>query len=363
MSSVMSSYPFAGIGIITQQLAFFIIAYVLYSLINDERDINNYLIAIMIVSSVLVTVSLIFLFSSSFSLLDIITKNRIRISALITNAEASTNFYLISFPFLIALFLIKKKILDRILILLFATYLSFGLSLAMSRSAILGIAVSTAIIIYTLRRKRFYQLVFVFIGLGILFLFYEPLNETLTLFLRIEEGMSARDHIWSMSLNIIQDHPVFGIGPGAYKYEVFNYFPFMLDEWYGKLMIYFYNITEGVNFSHNYFLVLFTEMGIFGLITAIVLPIIYFRIGIKTIKRYRTESEEKYYLIIALFAIGTSVIFRNFFNSIGLLYLGGLTGDLPFWLIFSSLVYFYRAPLVDNSINPDQQKNRTWYGL
>ena len=88
-------------------------------------------------------------------------------------------------------------------------------------------------------------------------------------------------------------------------------------------------------------------MGILGLITAITLPLIYIKIGIKTILRHKNETQEKYYLIVALFAIGLSIIFRNFFNSIGILYLGGITTDLPFWLIFSSLVYFHRTPLND----------------
>jgi O-antigen ligase len=349
MSSAMSSYPFAGIGIISEQIAFFIIVYVFYSIINDERDINNYLIAIMVVSFVLVTVSLIQLFSTNFNLLDIIAKDRIRISVLITNAEASSNFYLISFPFLIVLFLAKKQSFNRNLIVAFAIYLSFGLSLAMSRSAILGITLSTAIIFFILRRRRFYQFVCTLIAISILFVFIKPLNETLSLFLRIDSGLSERERVWDMSLNIIRDHPLFGLGPGAYKYEFYNYFPYMLNDWWGKLLIYYHELSNEENFSHNYFLVLFTEMGILGLITAIILPIIYFRIGIKTLIKYRNGLTENYYLIVALFAIGTSIIARNFFNSIGLLYLGGLTGDLPFWLIFSSLIYFYKLPMTKSS--------------
>ena len=358
ISSAVSAYPSAAIGIITQQFAFFVIVYVFYSLIKDERDIHNYLFAIMIVAFILATVSLVLLFSTGFSLLDTFSKNRVRVSALITNAEASSNFYLISFPFIIVLFLIKKNTLYRIITLLVALYFFLGLSLAMSRSAILGIVLSTAIVFFILRRRRFYQFALSIIILSLLFIFIEPLNEILRLFLRIEEGVSARDYIWSMSLNIIRDYPVFGMGPGVYKYKVFNYFPYMFDSWWGGLMIYFYDITDGVNFSHNFFLVLFTEMGILGLMTAVTLPLIYIKIGIKTIKRYKNEIQEKYYLIVALFAIGISIIFRNFFNSIGILYLGGITTDLPFWLIFGSLVYFYRVPFNVNFTLQDEHTVR-----
>ena len=345
ISSGMSSYPSAGIPILLQQAAFFIIAYVFYSLIKDEKDIHNYLHAIMVVAFILVTVSLILLISSGFSFLDTLTKDRIRISALITNAETSTNFYLICFPFLIVLFLLKKQIVFRILILLFAFYMTFGLSLAMSRSAILGIALSIAILFFVLKRKRFYQFISALFIVSLLFVFIDPLNAIISLFLRIDAGLSSRDLLWDMSLNIIRDYTLFGLGPGAYKYEFFNYFPYMLDDWWGKLLIYYHHLSEGDNFSHNYFLVLFTEMGILGFTAAVLLPIVYLRIGIKTINKYRNSSVENYYLIVSLFATGTAMIFRNFFNSIGIIYLGGLTGDLPFWLLFGSLLYFYKKPL------------------
>jgi hypothetical protein len=120
----------------------------------------------------------------------------------------------------------------------------------------------------------------------------------------------------------------------------------MFDDWWGRLMIYFYNVSEGVNFSHNYFLVFFSDMGILGLMTAVSLIIIFFNISIKTIKKYKQADPQIYYLIIALFAAGTSIIFRNFFNSIGLLFYGGITTDLPFWLIFGSIIYFYQADLI-----------------
>ncbi len=76
-----------------------------------------------------------------------------------------------------------------------------------------------------------------FLGvLALIFVFYQPLNELLTTFLRIESGMSARDYLWQMSMDMIKDNPVFGIGPGAYQYEMLNYFPYMLNDWWGKLL-------------------------------------------------------------------------------------------------------------------------------
>lgn len=345
ISSSMSEYPFAGIDLITKQIIFFMIAYVFYSLIRDESDVKVYLLSITIVAIILVSVSIVILFQEGFNLLDVVAESRTRVSALISNLEALTNFYVVAFPFLITLLLSENYKKYRYYILLILFMLSLGLMLSMSRSAILGILLSSLIIIYVARRKRFYQLFFTIITLSLVVILYPPLNDTLTLFLRIEEGLSARDKLWEMSLNIINDNFIFGLGPGAYKYEFFNYFPFMLDDWWGRLMIYFYNVSEGVNFSHNYFLVFFSDMGIFGLMTAVSLIVIFFNIAIKTMKKYKQADPQIYYLIIALFAAGTSIIFRNFFNSIGLLFYGGITTDLPFWLIFGSIIYFYQADL------------------
>lgn len=354
ISASMSSYPFAGRGIIGQQAAFFIIVYIFYSLIQNVAVIKNYIIALLVVAVIFVIISLFAFFIEGNNLIDIIAKNRTRISAVITNPEALTNFYIITFPIAITVLLLRKQTFYKVITSLFLFFISLGIILTMARSAILAILLSSSILFFMIKRKLFYRFLLAIISIGLLILFYPPLNEIVTLFFRIEEGMSARDQIWTMSINIIKDHPLFGLGPGVYKYEFFNYLPFMLNDWWGKMLIFFYDVTNGVNFSHNYFLVLFTELGILGFVTAIALPLIFFRIGIKTIKKYKTEAKNTYYLIIALFAIGASIILRNFFNSIGILYLGGLTTDLPFWLVFSSIVYFYLVPVVGKT-NRDKQ--------
>jgi O-antigen ligase len=351
LSSIFSEYPFAGIKIITLQFIFFIIVYVFYSLIKDDLDIKNYFLSIILVACILVTISLISFYLEGYSLLNIISKDRTRVSALISNFEAFSNFFVISVPILISFILFNRKNATKnnmTWFLLF--YIGLGLILTMSRSSILGIVISVLIILFISKRKRFYQFILAVSLVSVIVLLYPPFNELISLLFRFEEGMSARDYLWSMSLNMIKDYPIFGIGPGAYNYELFNYYPFMLDDFYGKLFIYFADVAGGVNLAHNIFLVFFVDMGILGFITSLVLPLIYFRIGIKTIKKFREQNN--YYIIIGLFAAGTSVIFRNIFNSIGLLYVGGIHTDLPFWLIFGSLIYFYRFQLPkSDSIN------------
>jgi O-antigen ligase len=355
ISTSLSKYPSAGISPIAQQAAFFIIVYIFYSLVKDENDIKNYFRAIVAVSCIFVSVLIISFFRDGNDLLMIISKNRTRVSAITGNIEAATNFIVVSFPLVITTLLLKKNSADKFFNWLLLFYFSLGLTLAMSRSALIGIIVSTSILLFILRRKLLYKYFIILIAILLLFLIIEPLSEIAFFFFRIEEGLSTRDYIWTMSLNMIKDYTLFGIGPGTYKYQMFNYFPFMLDDWYGKLYILFYEVTGGANLSHNIFLVFFTEMGLLGFITAIALPVIYCRIGVKTIAKYKNESTAKYYFIVGLFSAGSSIIVRNLFNSIGLLYVGGIHTDLPFWLIFGSLIYFYRVPLTVSAPLNDQQ--------
>jgi O-antigen ligase len=353
ISATMSKYPFAGIGIIVQQIAFFIVVYVFYSLIKSEKDIKFYFYIIFLVGCILVTFSLAAFSKEGVSLLDVFAPNRPRVSAIISNIEASTNFFVVSFPIIISTILLKKSFKERSINYFLLFYFSLGLIMTMSRSAIIGIIASSAIVFYMLERKRFYQLLSALTFIVLLYVIYEPMNQFLNTFVRIESGMSARDYIWKMSMDMIKDHTIFGIGPGAYKYEMLNYFPYMLDDWWGKLFILISEVSGGANLSHNYFLTLFTDIGILGILTAVALPTIFFAIGIKTIIKYKNEFRSNYYLIIALFAAGSSIIIRNFFNGIGLLYVGGVQTDLPFWLIFSSLIYFYQKPVVATQVLAD----------
>lgn len=349
ISAVMSRFPSAASGIIFQQFAFFIIVYVFYALIENKENINLYFAGISVVAVIIVAFSLVVFINDGLNLIEIISPDRARVSVITGNIETSTNFFVVIFPILLGMFLLSEKVSSKTPRLILLLFLSIGLILMMSRSAIIGILFSTALIFFILHRKLFYRLLIVVVSLVLIFVLYQPLNETITVFLRLESGMSARDYLWKMSMDMIKDNMIFGLGPGVYKHEMMNYFPYMLDEWWGRFVIYLSEVSGGANLSHNFFLSLFTELGILGILTAIALPVVYLRIGIKTILKYRMEDKSNYYLIVSLFAAGCSIIIRNFFNGIGLLYVGGLQTDLPFWLIFSSLIYFYQVPVVSNN--------------
>lgn len=140
-------------------------------------------------------------------------------------------------------------------------------------------------------------------------------------------------------MNIIRDNPIFGLGPGGYKYEMFNYFPVKMNSWVGGLFIKNYEMTNGANLSHNYFLFLFSELGVLGFISSIFLLILFLRL-FRILKLIINKKSKIYYVVVALLAIGLSEFARGTVESIGILYFGAITADLPFWLVFISLTFY-----------------------
>ena len=345
ISMVMSAYPLAGVGLVIRQTIFFILTYLFYALIRNESDIKSYFIAFVLAASVLAASSFVTFVTDPSSLFNFTSGSRERIVGLISNPNNITNFYMVSFPLVLSVFFLKKNKSGNTISFLLILYLSFALFITLSRSAIMGVIASTVVMLFILRRKYFYILLLSLLFIVLLFIVYQPLGDLVSVLFRVERGATGRDYLWSLSLHLIKDHPIFGIGPGAYRYEMFSYFPVMLHSWTGGLFKDIYEMTDGSNLSHNYFLFLFSDLGILGMATAIALPVVYFRIGIKTLNKYKNGAKDTYYLIVALFAIGAAMFVRGMVESIGLLYYGAITTDLPFWLVFISLIYYYNAKL------------------
>ncbi|NNJ53184.1 MAG: O-antigen ligase family protein, partial [Ignavibacteriaceae bacterium] len=312
-------------------------------LIKDSSYIKTYVTALVIATAIL-AISTIYLFIiDGYSLIELNLGLRSRVSGLIGNPNILTNFYIISVPILVLSLMfyrnaIKKSVVVSILILFIV-----GLTLTISRTAILGVLLSTLFIFFLFRKKYFYWSMFCLVLMVLNILIYEPFGSLTSLLFRLERGLAGREFIWDISIGIIKDNPIFGIGVGVFKLEMFNYFPIMLDSWVGRELVKLHEITAtGTNLSHNLFLGFYTDMGIVGFSTAIFFATIFFRTGIKTLIIYKSIDSKDYYLILALFLGGATMFVRALFDSVGILSYGVITSDLPFWLIFGSLLHYYK---------------------
>ena len=343
-SIFFSNFPIAGIELFGRTIIFFFIVYILYSFLNTQQDILNLLNSI-IITAIIITISIVFEFvESGFSFLDLAAHTYLRMPGLLTNINATGEFFAISIPIVIGFLFYsgnsKRKTKALFVILCF---LLIGLLFTDSRSAFASVFVSIIIILFVLKRSLFKLLIVSTAIVLILYTFYTPLQSLISLLLRLDEGVAGRGVFWDLSINIIKANPWFGIGPGAYKYEMYNYIPVLLNSWYGGVLTEVYNVTGGSNASHNFFLFYFSDMGIFGLLSTFFLFIVFFSIGFPSLKVLRETEELNFIITLSILSIGAGLFVRAFFESIGLITYGYITIDLSFWICFIIIIHFYQC--------------------
>jgi len=95
------------------------------------------------------------------------------------------------------------------------------------------------------------------------------------------------------------------------------------------------------NNSHNFYLMFFSDMGILGFVTSLMLPVVFFIISFRTTKQLSVADGKIYYIIIGIIAAGIGLFIRGLFEAIGLIFYGYITADLPFWILFGILIFTY----------------------
>ncbi len=341
ISSIFSNYLQAGLIKIIQMIYFFLIIYITYSLIKNDKDVKTILAAFIFSAVIMSSSFLLSLFKSPGSFIEIISTVDYRKGGLIGNINALAVFFAVGVPLVFTLLHYSTKTSLRFVLLLVLFLLSLGLLTTISRAAILSTLISLGIIIFFFHRKMFYKILTFFSILFFIILLIAPLRENLFLFFRLNEGLSQRDQLWQLAFNIIKDKPLTGIGPGAYSYVMFNYFPVLLDSIQGQIFIALSKNSFGFNDSHNFYLTLFSDLGIMGLFVSLFLPFAFIVIAKKAIYFSKLLKSEGYKLIIGLTAVGMGLFIRGFFEGISLITYGWITVDLPFWLVFTLLIHIY----------------------
>jgi len=344
ISAVFSQHFLAGTFMIGRQTVFFIITYIFFSLIKDINHVKT-IITSLVVVSVILALSTVYDFSQSgANLVSLVFGGRYRASSYIANPDTTTAFFIITLPIVLTFALSKEYKGKRGLLVSLSTVIILALFLIISRSAVLSIILSLMVISFQLNRKLFIKFLLTTSFLMVIILLIEPINEAISLFFRIKSGLSQRDYFWDLAYNIIRENPLLGIGPGSYKYLEFNYAPVLLNSWPGRVIIDLNIATNGENGSHSMYLKFASDMGIPGLLSVFYFITLFFHISIVTIKKAIPGNRVLYLLILTISAALGSMFVRCIFDSIGILTYGFLTNDLPFWLMFSILIFFYQKP-------------------
>jgi len=340
VSILNSNYSSASIPLVTRLSVFFLFVYLFFILIKDIEDVRLYINAI-IFSAIIMAIGTIYDFlSSGFNLL-LIAGEIYRTGGFIGNFNATGGYFAIAIPLLVTSFYISHKKNIRIMISAIIGFLFIALIITGSRSALLACAVSVFLILYILNRKLLLRITVSLVLIFAALLLIEPIAEFLFLALRLESGLTHRDHLWKISIDLIKDNFIFGIGPGAYAFKMFDYFPAMLNSFQGQNLIGLYQMVGGRNSAHNFYLIMFTDLGILGLIVSLMLPYVFFRLSKTILHHLKKNANNSYYLVVGITATMTGLLVRGLFDGINILSYGWLSVDLPFWLMFCILVYFY----------------------
>ena len=158
-----------------------------------------------------------------------------------------------------------------------------------SRAAWLGILV--AVMIYFFLYKKKVLIIIPFVVAALVLLTPHGLERVISLFPR--EGNSAweRTQLWKGTWNMIKVHPFFGFGINTFS----RYFPQYKSPEYA-----------GIMYSHNSYLQMWSEIGIFGLLAYLTL---IFTILTKTLRGIREKLKKGFYGFILLGSIAGYIAF------------------------------------------------------
>ncbi len=354
LSTLFSVSIFTGLNEVFRQITFFLLVYLMYVYVNKDEDAFRYMNA-LIASGVAVALMIIFTFLTSNKDIYLLeSQGLIHEGGIFNNVAAAGGIFAASIPLTFIFLLYNIRNNKRLSLFLFGILFIqiLGIFLTNSRASIFAVFLSLLIITYMLKRKTFYKLIIsgavIFI---LLFILLPVFTNDIDTYFRVNRILeNTRYILWDMSFGIIKDNPIWGTGPGLFKNYMYQHIPVMLGSWDESQIRWVYDLA-GLGESHNFLLFRTSETGILGLVSVIILPIIFISYCKNVISKY-INNKKIYYLGVAIFAYGISMFIRSFYESTGLISNGWIIRDLPFWLCFSVIIYLEnRKKILDENTN------------
>ncbi len=339
ISTVFSSRPLIGFIAIVRMAFFFIICYIFYSLLQNEENIYVYIYSLFVVVFALGVRMMIDVLNLGFE------RYFIRV-LLIKDSELYSSvgytgliIFFLSLSLVTSMFFMRKFNLKwkKFLLISFLVINVFIILLANSRGGIMAGLISISFTLIILRRTLFFKILSSVIIISAILIFTIPfLQDTIENYLRLDR-VNTRDIYWQLGIEIIQDHPVFGVGTDQYEKYFHSYAPSSIYKYFESGAGVF-----GKPHPQNFFLFYSAENGIMGLITSISFFVLFFYFAVNTMKITKKHNYDYYILSVVITGIGIGIFFRSFLEITGYLTYGYITTDLPFWLIFGILIYIYQ---------------------
>jgi O-antigen ligase len=344
-STAVAGFSLQSLLAIIRSVFFFIICYVLFSLLEFKKLIFAYIIAI-ILSSIIVSLTVYFDLINAGLTVYIVQGVLARYSGIYGNPNYVGLLISMS-TIILFVYLISNKTkskFEKNLILIILISNTIILLITNSRTAILGTIISVLFSAYHVKKVLFKRILIPMVLVSVVFVMLSLFQEFTDAFIRLET-VSERGVSWETGWIIMKDNFWFGIGPELYETKIFSYVP--STAW--QLFIVDTNIFKV--HPHNYFILMVTENGVPGLLLSLMIFYFYFRLAWRIMKRTKLTNRILYALSISLYCIGLILFIRAFFEVDGIYSYGNITRDLPFWIcyvILAHLTNIYSSRMPDN---------------
>jgi O-antigen ligase len=337
LSIFFSNYKIIGLIQLQRLLIFLAVVYLLYSALYNNITIKIYLIALFITCVIYIGFTFYTFYISGFSLIEINLNQLNKIQEEYLNVNSMGAFFVLVFLILLPFTLTKVKIKAKKYILMLLVLIILSLVVLNSRASILALSGGVIFLLYKLNKK----VLLIFSAVIILLIpliFIEPFATYVDIYFRLERLSTGRDLIYKTLYYVIRDNLFFGVGPAGTKYELYRNLPFMIGSPEELYINHHMNMIE-FGHAHNFYLFLFSDMGICGLLVSLLLPVVYFRINITVIKKFKELDQNIYLLSLGILAAGIAFFIRGIFEWGNILSYGTLGSDLPFWILVAILIY------------------------
>lgn len=338
VSALLSYSLNTGLIEIGRTLIFLVILYWLYAYLDNDSAVFEFINA-MILSAVVISASLFIEFFNTDKFLFMLgSMGYVTLGGYFTNSTAVGGYLAVSstLTFIYLFFTEFRKY--RNLIIVAFIFQILALLLTNARAAIAASFVAITVFMFFTNRKIFKRLVLSAILIGVLLFILPYISSVMDNYFRVNRILeNTRYYLWDMAFGMIKDHPLFGVGPGMFNHYMYAYLPVRMGSWTEREMYVLQQIAASP--EHNFFLMRAAEEGIMGLLSAIGIFYIFFSYGFRSIKKNMTGNRRYYLISAGITSIGAGLFVRSFFEATGIFTDGWITRDLPFWLLFSILVY------------------------
>jgi len=339
ISSIASNYAVIGLAQLMRQIIFLGLVYGLFSFIKSTKEVKLYIYSILMSSFIYFVVLQHQLLQNNFDLTIFYGYQIVEMGHEYLHKNYLGTFFSIIILIQLSISFSKQYKSKRFLIYIILFILFLCLVITNSRASILCLSFSVAFIFFRQNKSLFWGSILTFI-LFSYFLYISPLWEVIEDYSRLDNIGTGREYLIQAALEVIKNNFILGAGPGGTKYEMYVNLPFLLGSLEELTILRNFNAGD-IGQAHNFYLFYFGDLGIGGLVLAITLPVIFFRLCYFLLKRLNNSGNEEYYIVLGITSVGIFMFIRGLFEPQNILTYGGISSDLPFWLLISIISFYY----------------------